>query len=852
METLATCTSCGSRPLDAPCHPGCAARLEIPRPTAASRPPSDATAAAWSGRLSGAYLLLGVVAIICYEVVPPFAGSKWLFQLVGLSAAAAISVGVIRYRPRPVLPWFLFIVAQVVFVGGDFFYYTFDLTLPTPADGLYLSYYPLQVVGLLLLIRSRTPGKDRAGLLDALIITVGFALLSWVYLIAPYTHHAGDSYLSRFVSMAYPTMDVLLLAVAVRLVIGKGGRPLAFYLLTASILCLVLTDVAYGIVELTGTYNVGGGLDAGWMSAYLLWGAAALHPSMREMSQRAPVGDAALSRKRLLLLAAATLVAPATLVVNSQWPTEGFNVPVAAGASAALFVLVLIRMFGLLSDLRDAVARHDRAERRETTLRRAATALTAATDRGHIRSAAAEGALALTQELAEVHVAVETCDGRPDPPPVAPAPPGTLVVALSTQAALYGRLVVSSTSQMPTDVADGLHTLGAQIAMALESTALTEGLSRQRSEARVGALVQNSSDVIIVLDADLVIRYVTPSVTQVLGHRPEDLVGIPMPSLVTPAGEATWTDCHAWFAARSSRTGRAELRMRRGDGQLTDVEAVCTDLLDNPSVNGIVVTVRDITDRKALESGWQQHIHELEELDRIRGEFVATVSHELRTPLTSIIGETEVLADGDHGVLTSGQARSLEVIGRNSDRLLTLIEDLLTLNRVETGSLSLHREPTLVAHLLDGVRSQVGPPAAAKRVALELLSCPDAETVVVDRDQVTRALLNLLMNAVKFTPEGGTVTLRAQREGPDLVFTVADTGVGIPEDEQDRLFTRFFRSSVATSLAIPGTGLGLVIVKQIVEDHGGTISIDSTPDIGTTVTVSIPVGNPPGTHADAA
>jgi PAS domain S-box-containing protein len=396
---------------------------------------------------------------------------------------------------------------------------------------------------------------------------------------------------------------------------------------------------------------------------------------------------------------------------------------------------------------------------------------------------------------------------------------------------------------VPTDVADGLHTLGAQVALALESAALTEGLSRQRSEARVGALVQNSSDVIMVLDAGLVIRYVTPSVEPVLGHRPDELVGTPLRLLMDPAEQSAVTGFYSRLANRSQVSARAEWRMRRGDGHFTDVETVSTDLLENPSVHGIVVTARDITERKAFEVALQRHVQELEELGRIRSEFVATVSHELRTPLTSIIGKVEMLADGDHGDLSPSQAQGLEVIGRNSERLLVLIEDLLTLSHIETSTLILHREPTLVARLVEDMRCQVGPIAAAKSVTLLVSCCPGIDTVVVDRVQLDRALLNLLTNAVKFTPAGGTVSLQARREGTDLVFMIADTGVGIPEDEQDQLFTRFFRSSVATRMAIQGTGLGLVIVKRIVEEHGGTISIVSTQDVGTTVTVTIPRGD---------
>ncbi|MEO7942402.1 MAG: HAMP domain-containing sensor histidine kinase, partial [Marmoricola sp.] len=236
---------------------------------------------------------------------------------------------------------------------------------------------------------------------------------------------------------------------------------------------------------------------------------------------------------------------------------------------------------------------------------------------------------------------------------------------------------------------------------------------------------------------------------------------------------------------------------------------------------------------------------ELEDLDRIRGEFVATVSHELRTPLTSIMGQVEMLEDETYGELSTAQVNGLEVIGRNSDRLLSLIQDLLTLSSIESSKLDLHREPTPVASLMDSVLGQVERMAAAKSVELTVDCCPGIDIVVLDREQFDRALLNLLTNAVKFTPAGGTVALHARREDANLVVTISDTGVGIPEDEQAGLFTRFFRSSVATRLAIQGTGLGLVIVKQIVEEHGGTVTIVSAPHAGTTVTVTIPADDTP-------
>lgn len=803
----------------------------------------------WASASHG-YLAVGALTIAAYVAVPPLAGNPVVLELLAVSTVAALVLGIRRHRPQPALPWRLFAVAQVLLVFADFFYYGVDVAFPSVVDAFYVCYYPLQAAALVLLIRSRTAGKDIAGLLDSLIVSLGLGLLLWIYLVDPYARRGENGLVPTLLAVSYPALDVLLLAVATRLVLGHGPRPRAFHLMAASIICMTSADVVYGSIELGAATNLGGLLGVGWMASYVLWGAAALHPSMRDLSVRAPTAAISVSGGRLLLLSAAGLVGPVTLLVNSRWPIEGYSVVVAACASAVLFGLVLARMVDLVMTLKQAVRRHERAERREMVLRRAATALAAASDRDQIRRAAIDGARALVQSLREIDIAIDIRDGLARTEVARNLSPDVLVIPLSTQAAIYGRLFVASTRPVPSDVSDGLRTLAAQVALALEGAALTENLSRQHSEARVGALVRNSTDVIMVLDAGLEIRFVTPSVAHVLGHRPADLIGRTLPSLVDPAEADAVT---RFYLANRLREGvRAEWRIRRGDGQYTDVEAVSTDLLETPSVNGIVVTARDITERKALELALKHQVQELEELDRIRTEFVATVSHELRTPLTSIIGEVELLEDGERGELSDCQASGIGVIGRNSERLLSLINDLLTLNHIETSALHLVREPIQVATFVNGVREQVQPSVDAKSLHLELACTADTGTVMADRAQLDRALLNLLTNAVKFTPAGGTVRLEARRDGSDLVLVVADTGVGIPEDEQDGLFTRFFRSSVATRLAIQGTGLGLVIVKQIVEEHGGTISVSSTADVGTTVTIRIPAGDAPDRQLDAA
>jgi PAS domain S-box-containing protein len=796
------------------------------------------------------YLVAGAVVACCYFVVPPVAGNRWLFEVVGLSTAFAIGVGLRRHRPAPRLPWILFLVAQVVLVAADFSYYAFDLRFPSVADVFYLGYFPVQAVALVLLLKSRSAARDWdwASLLDVLIVTVSVGMIPWLFLIEPGTHDAGTSLGASLVSGAYPVMDALLLALTVNLRGRRGSRGSAFAFMMASVLALTVTDSAYMVLQSVGTYTDGSVLDLGWMASYLLFGAAALHPSMRELS--AGTGESTrvtLTTKRILLLAGSVLVGPFALLFDSFRPVPGFDPEVAVAVSAVVFVLAVSRALGLVADLRDAIARHERAERRETILRHAASALTASPDREFVRLATMEGAVALVRDLDGAEVAVDlSTSARPSTTgrPGRHAGDGShlVEVSLATRAAPFGRLVVSSPVPIPTDIADGLQTLGSQAGLALEAVSLAEDLHAQQAEARVAALVQTSSDMIMLVDADLLIRYVTPSVAGHLGHRPEDLVGTSATELADRADQGRIREFYTRLLDHPGRSVTAEWQMRRADGVLTDFEATVTNLLADPSVRGIVVTAHDITERKALETGLKRQVAELEEFDQIRSDFVATVSHELRTPLTNIIGEVELLEDGDRGDLTECQAQGVDVIHRNGRRLLALIEDLLTLSEIEERAIVVDAKPTPVATLVQDAGTKLAPVAAAKSVTLEIDYGPQVGLIVADPVQLDRVLQNLLSNAVKFTLPGGRAALRATRIGDEGEFRVTDSGVGIPEEEQVRLFTRFFRSSVATRLAIQGTGLGLVIVKRIVEAHGGTVTIASRSGVGTTVTVRLPAG----------
>lgn len=229
-----------------------------------------------------------------------------------------------------------------------------------------------------------------------------------------------------------------------------------------------------------------------------------------------------------------------------------------------------------------------------------------------------------------------------------------------------------------------------------------------------------------------------------------------------------------------------------------------------------------------------------QQLDHDKDAFVSNVSHELRTPLASILGYLELLRDEHSDGLSEEQLDLLTVVERNSGRLLALIEDLLLFSRVQDSDRPLASEAVeldeLVRNILDTVR-----PSAHER-QLELLAELPPEPVVVtgDANELDRALLNLVSNAVKFTPSGGRVAVSASVLGDRVRIAVSDTGLGIPEEEQARLFERFYRGSAARQGAVTGSGLGLAIARHIVHRHGGTIELRSKPGRGTTFTVELP------------
>jgi signal transduction histidine kinase len=297
------------------------------------------------------YLAGGLLAIGGWWLLDGLARDL-VYAAVDTSALVAILLAIRLWRPRPVAPWWVLAAGQTANVIGDVWYNLVNQYLlgqqifPSGADGFYVGSYPLLAFGLLLLVRRRSAGADRDGLLDASMLTVGAAVLTWTYLMLPYASDPGLPLLAKVVALAYPPGDLVLLVVTARLAVGPGRRPVAFGILFASLVLLLAADAAYAGLQLAGQFQPGSPVYVVWMLALLLRGAAALHPSMPLLTEPAPRAARTLSGPRLVLLAGVATIAPAVDVIQdlrgAPRPTK-----VIAGATVVLFVLALARLRGL-------------------------------------------------------------------------------------------------------------------------------------------------------------------------------------------------------------------------------------------------------------------------------------------------------------------------------------------------------------------------------------------------------------------------------------------------------------------------------------------------------------------------
>lgn len=360
----------------------------------------------------------------------------------------------------------------------------------------------------------------------------------------------------------------------------------------------------------------------------------------------------------------------------------------------------------------------------------------------------------------------------------------------------------------------------------------------RQSEERFRSLIENALDIVKILDMDGSIRYESPSVEKILGYPATELIGKNLLDYIHP--DDFINTYYSFTHAIQSREVSApiEFRYRHKDGSWRTLEAISQKFLDNTAETRIMVNCRDITERKRLDE-IRLALERERELSVLKTRFFSMASHEFRTPLSTVLAAAQLLENcQDEWDNSSKRLRNLQRIQISVKYLVQMLDDILTINRAETGKLEFNPKPlnleTFCSSFVEEMRLSAG-----ERHTLKFVCQGKPVSTYVDERLLRSILSNLLLNAIKYSPHGGDIHFTLEFKADTVILQFQDWGIGIPVAEQKQLFEPFHRGSNVRS--IPGTGLGLVVVKKCVDLHQGIISITSAVGSGTTCKVTLPL-----------
>lgn len=374
---------------------------------------------------------------------------------------------------------------------------------------------------------------------------------------------------------------------------------------------------------------------------------------------------------------------------------------------------------------------------------------------------------------------------------------------------------------------------------------------REREHMRFRELLEAAPDAIIEVDQEGRIVLLNKVTEQLFGYQREELLGQPVEVLIprdVRAGHHKHRD--EYWARPTTRPMGTGLKLegQRKNGSCFPVEISLSPVQFEEGFR-VSAIIRDVSERRraeeqlgAIQAAYAEELatknreledrnEEVERANHLKSEFLSGMSHELRTPLHTIIGFTELLEEEIQGPLNEKQRRFIRHIHRDSQHLLALINDVLDLSKIESGRLELQREQFPLAEALEEAVSSIRPRGDAKSIQIEVISI-DPMVIYADRLRFKQILYNLLSNAVKFTAEGGRVWVEVIRRGSFAEISVMDNGVGIPASAHDSVFDKFYQVGHRQAGVLEGTGLGLAITRRLVEEHGGTIHLESEPGKG--------------------
>ena len=658
--------------------------------------------------------LLFAAGLATYLFLPMF-WQDVSYQILGLAAVVSVVAGVRLWRPPRPAGWYLLAGGLAMFSAADGLWFFYDFVLhqeipdPSVIDIVYLAAYPLLAWGLVSLARAGHSGRSWGLLLEGGIFGMATFAAGWAFLVEPALGDASGSTVARWVHVAYPVADVVLLGVLAGTAFGAiaRGRTWSYALLVGGVVFQLFGDLVFAVIEPKGEYQTGHWVDLTWLLSYGLIALAAVDPSMQRLTS---AGDQPMRRfgpARLVAVGLAAIAGPSVLMLQE-----------APGVREVVFVAVITGMAGLVLGRFMALIRE--------------------------------------REAAEV--------------------------------------------------------------------------SLGWSEARLQELVRSSSDVIAILDAGGHLAYANPAAGRYLDPSSEgELLALVHPEdrnriAESLAGAGVWPDGEL----------RDQFRLRDLQGSWRDVESIWRNLLDDPAVHGIVVNLRDVSERKRLE---QQALDQAREKSRMKSAFLANMSHEIRTPMNGVLGMAGLLLDTD---LDANQRDYARMLADSAESMVDIINDILDFSKIEAGKLDIEQREFDLRPLVEGVLGSFALRASEKGLELIGQLAPDLPPVVRgDRLRLRQVLSNLVVNALKFTKDGDVI-VRTRLDGRSLRFEVEDTGIGIHPADCARLFEPFEQADASTTRLYGGSGLGLAICTQLVDLMGGEIGVTSQLDRGSVFWFTVP------------
>jgi len=361
-----------------------------------------------------------------------------------------------------------------------------------------------------------------------------------------------------------------------------------------------------------------------------------------------------------------------------------------------------------------------------------------------------------------------------------------------------------------------------------------EKLSRNENKYR--SLFEQSNDAIFIHGLYGQIRDVNDRGCEMLGYTKEELKRMEVSDLLPPDQRNIALEALQKTRENGSIRIEAELQKANGDRMVADISGSILDAYPDT----IQAIVRDVTDRKRMEEYLLQAKTIAEAANRTKSEFLANMSHELRTPLNSIIGFSDAMLEGHFGDLTPKQDHYLQHISNSGKHLLGLINEILDIAKVEAGKMQLSLEAIYIESFMAEMIATMQPLAKKKQITVSIQKEEDTNILVADEAKLRQIIYNLLGNAIKFTPDGGKINVHVSMAGKMIRISVIDTGIGISLDDQRKLFRPFTQLDSTYSRQYQGTGLGLALVKELVELHGGRVWVESEVGKGSNFTFELP------------